>query len=567
MREREIHYRQAGGQPGAPQAFREPTPRAESHPDPNMVFLDIYGAVKYLTRPGNLQLRGRRGIGKTIYLLAAHEKIANAFRREGKIIAAYADLSDLASLAEAAQSSPYFYINQIYRRILSSVIENVFYAENDPRRSRDLRSLAEELPFLQKYRIKNRLAKLKAYLDGPGDPITTQKGFEEKNAVEGAISAKGKPSTGFGPKGPETPMGTDFDIEDNEGYSYRQQSRGALEYRPATVRKLLDDILKAFRADHLILLLDEFSTDHLPQRLQPHLIRKLIDTFDGSRFSIKFATIPGATTLSNLQPGMGRVGIQREDRIRTFDFDDEDTKRPQVIHLGNLHVFLKNLAFANPVKFRKYVVGKGRGKAQLAAFDNFENDHFKNAQAFAEFLASGEGLPRRLFDTFDQAYLRTANMDRKLERHDIWLAAHAYCKQKISFELSSDKECLQVLAIIYAVDSRIFKIEKVPESIDAIERIAALGFMHACPVSPTKEESISNAPLEYYYTSYATEVHFQISRILTKAAGAPPNVHVDDMTYIPKSKYNQLYFKAKTVLLSDKDDKQNKSKRTKKAGT
>jgi hypothetical protein len=551
MRERAINYRQAGYQPGMPQAFREPTPRAESHPDPNMVFIDIYGAVKYLTRPGNLQLRGRRGIGKTIYLLAAHEKIANAFRRTGKIIPAYADLSDLASLAEAAQSSPYFYINQIYQRILSSVVESVFYAENDTRRSRDLLSLAEERPFLQKYRIKNRLAQLKAYLDGPGDPITTQKGFEEKNALEGAISA----------------IATDFDIEDNEGYSYPGESPGAFEYRPATVRKLLDEILKAFRADHLILLLDEFSTDHLPQRLQPHLIRKLIDTFDGSRFSIKFATIPGATTLSILHPVMGRVGVQKDDRVRTFDFDDEATKRPQVIHLGTLHVFLKNLAFANPVKFRKYVVGKGRGKAQLAAFENFANDYFKNAQVFAEFLASGEGLPRRLFDTFDQAHLRTSNTDRKLEKHDIWLAANAHCKQKIGFELSTEKECMQVLAIIYAVDSRIFKIEKVPEYIDAIERIAALGFIHACPVGPTKEESISKAPLEYYYTSYATEVHFQISRILTKAAGAPPNVRVDDMTYIPKSKYNQLYFKAKTVLIRDKDDKHNTTRRTKKADT
>jgi hypothetical protein len=505
-----------------------------------MVFIDIYGAVKYLTRAGNLQLRGRRGVGKTIYLLSAHEKIANAFRRTGKIIPAYADLSDLASLAEAAQSSPYFYINQIYQRILSSVVESVFYAENDTRRSRDLRSLAEEQPFLQKYRIKNRLAKLKAYLEGPGDPIPTQKGFEEKKALEGAISAEGKTSI-------------------------NEKSPGALEYRPATVRKLLDEILKAFKADHLILLLDEFSTDHLPQRLQPHLIRKLIDTFDGSRFSIKFATIPGATTLSILLPVIGRVGVQMEDRIRTFDFDDEATKRPQVIHLGNLHVFLKNLAFANPVKFRKYLVGKGRGKAQTAAFDNFANDHFKNAHAFAEFLASGEGLPRSLFDTFDQAHFRTSNTDRKLEKHDIWLAANAYCKQKIGFELSTEKDCMQVLAIIYAVGSRIFRIEKVPEYIDAIERIAALGFIHACPVSPTKEESISKAPLEYYYTSYATEVHFQISRILTKAAGAPSNVHVDDMTYIPKSKYNQLYFKAKTVLIRDKDDKQNKTRRTKKA--
>jgi len=562
MRKGLRNYPPAGEAAGVPQLFREPTPRAESHSNPDLVFIDIYGALKYLTRPGNLQLRGRRGVGKTIYLLSAHQKTANDFRRKGKIISAYADLSDLASLAEAAQSSPYFYINQIYQRILSSVVENVFYPENDTRRSRDLMSLAEERPFLQKYRIKNRLAKLKAYLDGPGDPITTQKGFEEKNAVEGAISAKGKPATGFGPKGPETPMGTDFDIEDNEGYSYHEKSLGAFEYRPATVRKLLDEILKAFKADHSILLLDEFSTNHLPQRLQPYLIRKLIDTFDGSRFSIKFATIPGATTLSSVHPVIGRVGVQMGDRMRTFDFDDEATKRPQVIHSGNLHVFLKNLAFANPVKFRKYLVGKGRGKAQTAAFDNFANDHFKNAHAFAEFLASGEGLPRRLFDTFDQAYLRTSNMDRKLERHDIWLAANAYCKQKIAFELSTEQECMQVLTRIYVVDSRIFKIEKVPEYIDAIERIAALGFIHACPVSPTKEESISKAPLEYYYTSYATEVHFQINRILTKAAGAPPNVQVDDMTYIAKSKYNQLYFKAKTVLLRVKDDKKNKSKQT-----
>jgi hypothetical protein len=567
MSEWDINYPDAGDGSGMPQSLREPTPRAESHPNPIVVFIDIYGAVKYLTQPGNLQLRGRRGVGKTIYLLSAEQKIASAFRRKGKIISAYADLSDLASLTEAAQSSPYFYINQIYQRILSSVVQNVFYPENDTRISRDLTSLAEEQPILQRYRIKNKLAKLKAYLDGAGDPIATQKGFEERNEIESAISAKGTASLGFGPKGPETAIGTGFNIEDKEGYSYNQKSLGAFEYRPATVRKLLDEILRAFRVDHLILFLDEFSTNHLPQRLQPYLIRKLIETFDGSRFSLKFATIPGATTLSIINPAIGRVGVQMDDRIRTFDFDDESVKRPQVIRSGNLHVFLKNLAFANPGRFRKYIVENGEANAQIAAFKNFATDYFKTAQAFAEFLASGEGLPRKLFDTFNQAYLRTSNMDRKLERHDIWIAANDHCKQKIHFELSTEKECMQVLTRIYVVDSRIFKIEKAPEYIDAIERIAALGFIHACPVSPTKEVSISEAPLEFYYTSYATEVYFQISRILTKAAGAPSNVQLDDMTYIPKSKYNQLYFKAKTVLLRDKDDKQNKAKRTKRADT
>jgi hypothetical protein len=51
---------------------------------------------------------------------------------------------------------------------------------------------------------------------------------------------------------------------------------------------------------------------------------------------------------------------------------------------------------------------------------------------------------------------------------------------------------------------------------------------------------------------------------LTKAADAPQTVQVEDMTYIRKSKYNQLYFKARTVFLRDKVDKKNKSKETNK---
>ncbi len=266
MRKGLRNYPQAGDAPGVPQLFREPTPRAESHSNPNVVFIDIYGALKYLTRPGNLQLRGRRGVGKTIYLLSAHQKIANDFRRKGKIISAYVDLSDLASLTEAAQSSPYFYINQIYQRILSSVVENVFYPENDTRRSRDLRSLAEKQSMFQAYWIKNRLDKLKAYLKESRKPIATHKGFEEKNAIESTSSAKGNTSIGFGGRGPETDLSTGLKIDDKEGHSDHQKSLGVFEYRPATVKELLDEILKAFRADHLIVFLDEFSTNHLDSK-------------------------------------------------------------------------------------------------------------------------------------------------------------------------------------------------------------------------------------------------------------------------------------------------------------
>jgi hypothetical protein len=539
-----LNYPRAGDASGASQLFRETTPRAESHSNPNEVFIDIYGALKYLTRPGNLQLRGRRGVGKTIYLLSAHQKLADDFRRKGRIIAAYVDLSDLASLTEASQSSPDFYINQIYQRILSSVVENVFYPENDARRSRDLTSLAGKQSVVQKYWIRNRLAKLKTYLTGSGEPIATQNGKE-----------------------PENELSTGSTFDDKEGSFNHQKSFGAFEFRPATVKELLNEILKAFRADHLIVFLDEFSTNHLPQPLQPYLIRKLLETFDGSRSSIKFATIPGATTLWMVNSAMGRVGVQSGDRTRTFDFEDESAKRPPVVRTGNMYVFLKNLAFANPGRFGNYVVGTRKSKAQIAAFDRFVNDYFQNDRAFEEFLASGEGLPRQLFDIFDQAYLSVANTGRKLNRSDIWKAAFNNCKQKINFELSTDKQCMHVLAKIYSAGSRIFRIEKVRVYIDAIERIAALGFIHACPVPPTQEEAISTAPLEYYYTSYSTEIYFQITRILTKAADAPQNVRVEDMTYIQKSKYNQLYFKAKTVLLREKDDKKNKSKQATKRTT
>ena len=158
--------------------------------------------------------------------------------------------------------------------------------------------------------------------------MATQKGFEEKNALESAISAKANISNGFGAKGPETNLSIGSKIDGKEGSSSHQKSPGAFEHRPATVKRLLDEILKAFRADHLIVFLDEFSTNHLPQQLQPYLVRKLTETFDGSRSSIKLATIPGATTLSLVNSTLGRVGVQMGDRIRTFDFEDESAKRP-----------------------------------------------------------------------------------------------------------------------------------------------------------------------------------------------------------------------------------------------
>jgi hypothetical protein len=300
----------------------------------------------------------------------------------------------------------------------------------------------------------------------------------------------------------------------------------------------------------------------VPQALQPQLIRKLLETFDGSSSSIKFATIPGATTLQMVNAALGRVGIQSGDRIRTFDFEDESAKRPPEVRTGNMYVFLKNLAFANPGRFGNYIVGTRKSKAQMAALNRFIEDTFQNDRAFDEFLASGEGLPRQLFDIFDQAYLSVSNMNRKLNRSDIWKAAFNNCKQKINLELSTDKQCRHVVGRIYSTGSRIFKIEKVPSYVDAIERIAALGFIHACPVPPTQEEAISPAPLGYYYTSYSTEVYFQVTRILSKAADSPQHVGVEDMTYIQKSKYNQLYFKARTVYLRDKDDRKNKSRQT-----
>jgi len=539
-------------------AYKEPASRGEAHPDPYKVFIDIYGAVKHLTEPGNREFRGRRGIGKTMYFLYAQHKVVENHRNRGDSISSYVDMSDISGFSNGAQISPYFYVNQIYRRIILSVLENVYYPENDKRGSSDLSTLSEEKFVIQRLLIRNKIEKLRKYLNGAGDPLTTKLEFEEKSRIQNALSVKGSATIGAGLDGVMPAFATGFTAEESDGYVYDQKTLGEFEYKSSKIKNLFDEILGAFSAKHLIVFLDEFSTNNIPQRLQPYLVKKLIDTFDGIRFSLKIATIPGATTLSVFHPVYGQIGVQGDSHLKVFDFDDEATRRSDVIRTGNLHVFLKNIAFANPTLFGKYIVDASEGKSQVNAFNEFVKNHFEDQIAFLEFEKSGEGLPRQLFDTFDRTRSRALDKNQKINKLSVWAAAFSDYKQKAQTEISADNEGKTILAKIHSANSRVFKLERISELVDAVERLIAFGFIHACSVSPIYEKEISIFPLEYYYTSYRTEVFFQLSKYVTEP---PQSFQVEDMTSVLKSQHKQLYQKAKVVLLKEKKDEKSNKKR------
>ena len=103
-----------------------------------------------------------------------------------------------------------------------------------------------------------------------------------------------------------------------------------------------------------------------------------------------------------------------------------------------------------------------------------------------------------------------------------------------------------------SVKSRVFKLERVEEYNNAIDNLIDHGFIHACSVPLIYEKEISKYPLEYFYTSFQTEVAFKVSRIYQSGkSDIPNNFHIDDMTYAEKDKLSALYPKASPVLLSD----------------
>lgn len=514
--------------------------RTERLENPDQVFIDIYGLLDHLTKPGNLQLRGRRGTGKTMYFLKGQYQLAQSFfcGENRDTISAYVDLKSVHQYSEVP--SLVLRAEKIYRELIKTLISGIENIQGIHRYI--LKDYIDKSDIARRWSANNTQKKILQIVDIPADHLLSTEKYNElcereQNLIQKSQSITGRYEREINPAKTHSLPRAFID-------ELRAIDNGSFSNTHHTIRHLLINILDTLKIQSLIVYIDEFSSPTVLQAIQIPLSDRILNTFDGNRLSVKLATVPGTSiVLENMTAAKDQNADNMKNNISTFDFETQAIKDPEVIETGNFEVFLRNLANSDH-RFLSYL-----NTLQIEdGFNRFLNDTFETYDDFYEFIKAGEGLPRQMLETFFNANIikKNHNPDGKINSLHIQIASRQNLQITYQSQIKGSNKCEEILARIYKVNSRVFKIERIPEYNNAIDLLTHWGFIHACPIAPTQEPSISSYPLEYFYTSYKMEVANQMSHARKKVSQ-----EIDDLSTIQKDKLKELYPKAKAVILSD----------------
>ena len=502
--------------------------RTERLDNPSDVFIDIYRLLERLMDCGNLQMRGRRGTGKTMYFLKGQQQLGkNYFNdRSSSRISAYVDLKAIHNYHEVP--SLVLRAESVFREVIRSVLSG---GQWEGARRYCVQDYIESQGVARRW-VANRAAKdLLDFLSGEDEEgVVSEVDFERICLAEQQIIHR---------KGGLTPASA-FDSSQTLIRGLRDIDDQYFADTHLIVNQKLIRILNALKIESLVIFVDEFSSPAVYQGIQAPLLDRLLRACDGQRVSVKVAAVPGTTIVYDSQAS---AASPKQSTLGIFDFEDQSLKNSQVIQTGNFEVFLRNLANAE-LFYRIYLDAEPAEQG----FTNFISDTFEKPSDFYEFLKAGEGLPRQMLEVFFESnnIRKSMNPKGKLTGLHIQLASRQSLQITYRSQILGDKKCAAIMTRIYQVNSRVIKIERMPEFVDAVARLAHWGFIHACPIAPTDEPELSAYPLEYFITSYRTEVSNQFSHTKSKQ-----QIQLDNLSNIAKDKLAQLYPKARPVLLAD----------------
>ena len=500
--------------------------RTERLHNPSDVFIDIYRLLDHLMECGNLQMRGRRGTGKTMYLLKGQQQLGeDYFNGRSRRISAYVDLKTLHDFHEVP--SLVLRAENVFREVIRTVVSG---RHGEGARRYCLKDYVERQGVVRRWSANRAVKALLDLLSGQEEGVVSQVEFERICLAEYQVIHR------------KTSPGPSSAFESNGALisGLREIDRQYFGDLHLEVNQKLISILNALKIDSLVIFVDEFSSPTVFQGIQAPLLDRLLRAFDGERVSVKVAAVPGTTIVYESDP----TGVSpRQGVLGVFDFEDQSLKNSQGIQTGNFEVFLRNLANTE-LFYRIYLDANDAERG----FTNFINDTFEKPSDFYEFLQAGEGLPRQMLEVFfeSNSIRKSMNPKGKLTGLHIQLASRQSLQITYRSQILGDKKCAAILMRIYQVNSRVIKIERVPEFVDAVARLAHWGFIHACPIAPIDEPELSGFPLEYFITSYRTEVSNQFSHTKSKQ-----QIKIDNLTNIKKDQLAMLYPKARPLLLAD----------------
>ena len=501
--------------------------RTERLNNPSDVFIDIYGLLDRLMESGNVQMRGRRGTGKTMYFLKSQHQLGKDYfnGRSRNRISAYVDLKAIHNFQEVP--SLVLRAENIFREIIRMAVSG---SQWEGARRYCVQDYIENQGVARRWTANRAAKELLEFLSSSEEGLVSQVDFERICLAEHQVIHR---------KASAAPVSA-FESRWALVSGLREIDREYFVETHCEVNHKLIRVLNALKIESLVIYVDEFSSPTVFQGIQASLLDRLLSACDGERVSIKVAAVPGTTVVYERPSTETR---SRRSVLSIFDFEDQSLKNPLVIQTGNFEVFLRNLANTE-LFYRIYL----NASAPEQGFTNFISDTFEKPSDFYEFLKAGEGLPRQMLEVFFDANNIRKNMNPKgkLSGLHIQLASRQSLQITYRSQIKGDKKCAAIITRIYQVNSRVFKIERIPEFVDAVARLAHWGFIHACPIAPTDEPDISAYPLEYFITSYRTEVSNQFSHTKSKE-----QIKIDNLTNIEKDQLAQLYPKAKPVLLSD----------------
>lgn len=408
------------------------TPRSERVPEVAILqktYVET-GVLPQVDNYSNQILYGRRGTGKTHVLQVLRGRVEG---RDGTH-ALYLDLRLLGSAhvyTDTGRPIPDRCV-AVFRDLLSLVQGRLLDIATDP--ARDGSGIEEASRFCDA--VTKRTAEINAReVRDSSAEMTGVGGDAEVSASQAGIHARVGSSN-------SQSMSVSREV------AYRETFRDSVVY--AEVHHLLNEALQAMGIEHLMLLIDEWTS--LPADMQPFIAEFLKRSFfPNTRVTVKIASLEYRSKFAlTVGPTGDIIGFELGADIgANLDLDDYYVyeRNPDNVESIFQELLYKHVASG---------VQEG-GLAQYSVRDanSFRSRLFTERATFVELVRAGEGVVRDFLGIFSAAYFKARSAGRgKIDVHSVEEAARDWYETDKSTDLSHEQQAALHLIINDVIGSR-----------------------------------------------------------------------------------------------------------------
>lgn len=488
---------------------------------PVEAFVDIYDLSEQLSNAGDhILLQGRRGIGKTLLMVKSYLNIRNAFEiNKGTPpynLAIYINLNE-DGMISSDENLPTLHAFHLYRKILDSILTVKGRSERH-RRDRRLWGLEDFLNARPNWFVRNyarwRVRRYKNYISALGELIAKSVSIQETQRHSTAFSAEGSGGITLPERNASIYGG--YSAKGQRSKEIEKRIEYQMQLRSSRIRSLLENIYQAMGIENLILFIDEWSSDSVGLKAQPHLYKFLTQTFpSGGKTVMKIAAVPGMVRLTGEN--------SKTPNVKVLNLDQAVAVKGNVIRNRYLELLIRNLA-AFSTNFPKDTYMTPDPEVGIEAFKKSVFDK----QALDEFFRAGENLPRQMVDIFTQAArirsLYTPN--QKFSKEIIRNAACNYfrsCQDK--YHVSVNPILSEILTSLLRAGSKVIDIERSPNFILQLDTLIGDGTLIKC------EANLSNLDHRFdrFILGYPADVYRLINSDIQVSLEKYKSLEIEDI--------------------------------------